>query len=54
MSIRRLIGAALGAEHDGVDVAQIRRALALAPAERIRTMVAAERNVAAVRGRAIR
>jgi predicted transcriptional regulator len=53
-SIRRLIASALGAENDGVDVAQIRRALALSPAERVRTMVEAKRNVAAVRSRAVR
>lgn len=53
-SIRRLIAVALGSVEDGVDVAQIRRALALSPAERIRALVEAERNVSAVRRRAVR
>lgn len=54
MSIRRLLGDALGPEDDGVDVGQIRRALALSPDARLRAMVGAERRVAAVRGRAAR
>lgn len=54
MSIRRLLGDALGPADDGVDIGQIRRALALSPDARLRAMVEAERRVAAVRGRAAR
>ncbi len=51
-TIRRLVGEALG--DSGVDVAQIRRALALTPAERIRAVVRTERGLAQLRGRALR
>lgn len=52
-AIRRLLEDALPAE-TGVDVVQIRRALALSPAERIRAMARAAAGVEALRGRASR
>jgi len=51
-TIRRLVDDALG--DSGVDVAQIRRALALSPAERIRAAACTERGLARLRGRAVR
>jgi len=49
-TIRRLIERSVG--DTGVDVAQIRRALALTPADRIRAAAHTERMLAQVRGRA--
>lgn len=51
-TIRRLVGGAL--DDSGVDVAQIRRALARTPAQRIRDVARVERSLAALRGRATR
>lgn len=50
-TVRRLIEGGLG--DTGVDLAQIRRALALTPAERIRTVARTERALSAIRGRAL-
>jgi hypothetical protein len=49
-TIRRLLDRSVG--DPGVDVAQIRRALAMTPAERVRGAAHAERRLARVRGRA--
>lgn len=49
-TIRRLLDSAVA--DPGVDVAQIRRALAMTPAERVRAMVHTERMLARVRGQA--
>lgn len=51
-TIRRLVGGAL--DDSGVDVAQIRRALARTPAQRIRDVARVERSLAALRGSATR
>lgn len=52
--VRRLVGALLGHADDGVDVAQIRQALALSPGARIEAVARAVQNVSAIRGRAVR
>lgn len=49
-TVRRLLAASV--DETGVDVAQIRRALALSPAERIRALARTERHLAGIRGRA--
>lgn len=49
-TIRELLGVSAG--NPGVDVAQIRRALALTPAERIRAVARTEAMLAGLRGRA--
>lgn len=51
-TIRRLLDGSV--QDPGVDVAQIRRALELSPAERVRAMVRAERALARIRGSAAR
>jgi hypothetical protein len=49
-TIRRLVERSVG--DTGVDVAQIRRALAMTPVDRIREAVRTERALARLRGRA--
>lgn len=52
-TIRRLLVTSLDGNDSGVDIAQIQRALARTPRERVRSMVATEHVMAQVRGRAV-